>query len=93
MLTYSTIKKIRAMMNSQIIEEMLAYGIRVSAMPMSYEIKGLMSRMGNWHHIVINSNIPADQQWNAFLHELYHIANDDLDNDDSVEDIESRNPY
>jgi len=60
---------------------------------MPYEIKGLAISCGNMYQIEINECVPNDQQWGAFLHELYHIVNDDLDRDEPVEDIEAENPY
>jgi hypothetical protein len=60
---------------------------------MSYEIKGLAISCGNMYQIEINERIPDDQKWQALLHELYHIANNDFDRIISVEDIEAENPY
>lgn len=70
-----------------------ANGIAIRINPMSYEIKGLSFPCGSWYQIQINSEIPLDQQWDALLHELTHIAKNDFTRSDPVEVIEGENSF
>lgn len=93
MLNYSEIKEITCHKIELTNEYLLANRIRVIQRPMPYEIKGLAIICGTWYQIEINECIPREQQWKAFLHELYHVVNNDFDRDEPVEDIEDCNPY
>lgn len=70
-----------------------ANGICICFEPLAYEIKGFTLPYGHWYQILINTNIPADQQRTALLHELTHIAKNDFDRSVPVETIEEENEY
>ena len=93
MLNYSEIKEIEAGTIEYDDDFLMANGIRLVLVPMPYEIKGRAIPCGNWYQVEINSRIPDDQKWSAFLHELWHIAGNDFDSEDNLDSIELNNPY
>ena len=64
---------VKAMNNDLCDDDLLSMNIRLIAIPLSYEIKGLTTAVGGWYQIAINARIPLDQQWNSLVHELAHI--------------------
>lgn len=74
-------------------EYLLSLEVTVALEPLAYEVKGFTIPYGSWHTIIINSTIPDDQKWIAFLHELVHIVKNDCCLDRSVAIAEAENPY
>jgi len=93
MLNYLEIREIVCHKTDLTNDYLLANRIRVIQRPMPYEIKGLAIICGTWYQIEINECVPDDQKWEALLHEMHHIVNNDFDRLEPVEDIEVENPF
>ena len=93
MLNFSKIKEIAAGKTKVTEEYLRSLNIHIEQVPMSYEIKGLTIPYGTWYNIKINSIIPDDQKWSAFLHELVHVVRNDCFNDRPAKLAEATNPY
>lgn len=64
------------------------YDVCVSLKPMPMSIKGLIKRCGDYDCIVINENLSDVQKQKAFLHEIKHKEQGDLDSEKPVSEIE-----
>lgn len=84
---------IKALRNELTDEYLLANSIRLVVSPLPYEIKGITVPIGTWYQITINSLIPQNQQYQALLHELYHIHKCDCFSEEKISFIEQRNPF
>lgn len=93
MLNISRLRDIENRITSISDDDFLVDDIRIVKTSMPYEIKGLAIRIGSWYQIEINDQIPDNQQYDALMHELHHIAHNDFDRCEPVEDIEAENPY
>lgn len=60
-------------------------------LPMPANIKGYTVLMDDVYTIVINSNLDEFARFRAYLHEMQHIRNDDLQKNDSADHTEHYN--
>lgn len=81
------------MKNELTDEYLIANGISLVVKPLPYEIKGITVPIGTWYQITINSRIPQNQQYQALLHELYHIHKCDCFSEERIELLEQNNPF
>ncbi len=74
-------------------ELLMSYGIIVYPLKMPMKIKGYTHKFEEVYIVFINSDYCEECQWKPISHEINHIFNSDFSRLNSVEKIESDNPY
>lgn len=78
---------------SELQDTFSRYRIHIQQECLCGACRALVKKRPNGYLILVEESLSFDATLEAVKHELYHIANEDLDRDDSVEDIEAENPY
>ena len=84
-------------MMNQDIEESLGIAqdamlnLKVVKLRMPSSVKGASCKTwDNGYMVVINSGLSAEEQEEAFLHEMLHVWNGDHDREDNIQELEAR---
>ena len=84
-------------MMNQDIEESLGtaqdtmLNLKVVKLRMPSSVKGASCRTpDNGYMVVVNYGLSAEEQEEAFLHEMLHVWNGDHDREDNIQELEAR---
>lgn len=68
-------------------------GVRVKLDQLPGHMRGMTTKYGSGYLVIIEEAMREPQRWRTLSHELFHIVHNDLESDETAENIEAGNPY